>query len=72
MEHLNKLTRDFDDGIAPLMIDTTQFDCTNLPLSDGSVDVVVTDLPFGKRISEGMLGNFISASSLVTIFPRCQ
>jgi len=56
VDHLNRVAKEVDDGVSTLMIDTTQFDCTNLPLRDGSIDIVVTDLPFGKRISEGMLG----------------
>ncbi|XP_019360228.1 PREDICTED: THUMP domain-containing protein 3 [Gavialis gangeticus] len=31
-------------------LDTVQWDICNLPLRTGSVDVIVTDMPFGKRI----------------------
>ncbi|XP_010336145.3 tRNA (guanine(6)-N(2))-methyltransferase THUMP3 isoform X4 [Saimiri boliviensis] len=33
-----------------LPIDAVQWDICNLPLRTGSVDIIVTDLPFGKRI----------------------
>lgn len=33
-----------------------QLDCLNMPYRDNSIDCIVTDLPFGKRINEGMTG----------------
>lgn len=33
-----------------LPIDTAQWDISRLPLRTGSVDVIITDMPFGKRI----------------------
>ncbi|XP_072454683.1 tRNA (guanine(6)-N(2))-methyltransferase THUMP3 isoform X2 [Notamacropus eugenii] len=33
-----------------LPIDAVQWDICNLPLRTGSVDIIVTDMPFGKRI----------------------
>lgn len=33
-----------------LPIDTVQWDICNLPLRTGSVDIIVTDMPFGKRM----------------------
>ncbi|XP_069822754.1 tRNA (guanine(6)-N2)-methyltransferase THUMP3 [Dendropsophus ebraccatus] len=33
-----------------LPIDTTHWDISHLPLRSGSVDVIITDMPFGKRI----------------------
>ncbi|XP_019800209.1 tRNA (guanine(6)-N(2))-methyltransferase THUMP3 isoform X3 [Tursiops truncatus] len=33
-----------------LPIDTIQWDICNLPLRTGSVDIIVTDMPFGKRM----------------------
>lgn len=33
-----------------LPIDAVQWDICNLPLRTGSVDIIVTDLPFGKRM----------------------
>ncbi|TNN85632.1 THUMP domain-containing protein 3 [Liparis tanakae] len=33
-----------------LPIDTVQWDLCNLPIRTGSVDIVITDMPFGKRI----------------------
>ena len=39
-----------------LYLDLGQFDATNLPFRTNTIDYIVTDLPFGKRITEGMLG----------------
>lgn len=33
-----------------LPIDTVQWDLCNLPIRTGSVDIVITDMPFGKRM----------------------
>ena len=41
---------------SPLMVDCTQMDCTNLPFRDLTIDTVASDLPFGKRFNEKMLG----------------
>lgn len=38
------------------MVNLLLMDSTNLPLRDKSIDSAVTDLPFGKRIKEAMLG----------------
>jgi len=32
------------------LVDVLKWDCTNLPLKTASIDVFVTDLPFGKRV----------------------
>ena len=53
-EHLDGLIEKLD--LKPLNLDFGMMDATDLPLRDGSIDSVVTDLPFGKRISEVMLG----------------
>ncbi|XP_034079821.1 THUMP domain-containing protein 3 [Gymnodraco acuticeps] len=38
-------------GSAPGMpIDTVQWDLCNLPMRTGSVDIIITDMPFGKRM----------------------
>ncbi|KAL6111477.1 thumpd3 [Pungitius sinensis] len=37
-------------GASGLPIDTVQWDLCNLPIRTGSVDIVVTDMPFGKRM----------------------
>ncbi|XP_034389349.1 THUMP domain-containing protein 3 [Cyclopterus lumpus] len=40
-----------DKGSASgLPIDTVQWDLCNLPIRTGSVDIVITDMPFGKRM----------------------
>lgn len=40
-----------DKGSASgLPIDTVQWDLCNLPMRTGSVDIVISDMPFGKRI----------------------
>lgn len=32
-----------------LPIDTVQWDLSNLPMRTSSVDIIITDMPFGKR-----------------------
>jgi len=44
MEHVNKINGKH------LPLSVMRWDATNLPLRNGSVDVIVTDLPFGKKI----------------------
>ncbi|KAG8547893.1 hypothetical protein GDO81_027238 [Engystomops pustulosus] len=39
-----------DSAPQGLPIDTTHWDISHLPLRSGSVDVIITDMPFGKRI----------------------
>ncbi|XP_022058861.1 THUMP domain-containing protein 3 [Acanthochromis polyacanthus] len=40
-----------DKGSAPgLPIDTVQWDLCNLPIRTSSVDIIITDMPFGKRM----------------------
>ncbi|KAM3914962.1 tRNA (guanine(6)-N(2))-methyltransferase THUMP3 isoform 1-T2 [Leptodactylus fuscus] len=39
-----------DSAPQGLPIDTTHWDISRLPLRSGSVDVIITDMPFGKRI----------------------
>lgn len=47
--HIQK--RRADKGSASgLPIDTVQWDLCNLPIRTGSVDIVITDMPFGKRM----------------------
>lgn len=53
-EHLDGLIEKLD--LKPLNLDFGLMDATDLPFRDGSIDSVVTDLPFGKRIKEVMLG----------------
>ncbi|XP_068449491.1 tRNA (guanine(6)-N2)-methyltransferase THUMP3 [Clinocottus analis] len=37
-------------SVSGLPIDTVQWDLCNLPMRTGSVDIVITDMPFGKRM----------------------
>ena len=53
-EFLNNLSSEL--GRSPLMIEINQMDCINMPYRDGAIDCIVTDLPFGKRIHDGMTG----------------
>jgi len=53
-DFLNKLSSEL--GRSPLMIEINQMDCINMPYRDGAIDCIVTDLPFGKRIHDGMTG----------------
>ncbi|XP_070693488.1 tRNA (guanine(6)-N2)-methyltransferase THUMP3 [Pempheris klunzingeri] len=47
--HIQK--RRADKGSASgLPIDTVQWDLCNLPIRTGSVDIIITDMPFGKRM----------------------
>ncbi|KAM4612993.1 tRNA (guanine(6)-N(2))-methyltransferase THUMP3 isoform 1-T2 [Polymixia lowei] len=47
--HIQK--RRDDKGSAPgLPIDTIQWDLCHLPIKTGSVDIIITDMPFGKRM----------------------
>ncbi|XP_037534800.1 THUMP domain-containing protein 3 [Nematolebias whitei] len=40
-----------DKGSTPgLPIDTVQWDICNLPIKTSSVDIIITDMPFGKRM----------------------
>ena len=43
-------------NLSPLNVDFATMDSTDLPFRDRSIDSVVTDLPFGKRFSEGKIG----------------
>ena len=53
-DHLDKLIEKLN--LSPLNLDFGMMDATDLPFRDNSIDSVVTDLPFGKRIKEVMLG----------------
>ncbi|TMS19070.1 THUMP domain-containing protein 3 [Larimichthys crocea] len=47
--HIQK--RRADKGSAPgLPIDTVRWDLCNLPIRTSSVDIIITDMPFGKRM----------------------
>nr|XP_019941855.1 PREDICTED: THUMP domain-containing protein 3 [Paralichthys olivaceus]XP_019941856.1 PREDICTED: THUMP domain-containing protein 3 [Paralichthys olivaceus] len=37
-------------SVSGLPIDTVQWDLCNLPIRTGSVDIIITDMPFGKRM----------------------
>ncbi|XP_035007185.1 THUMP domain-containing protein 3 [Hippoglossus stenolepis] len=37
-------------SVSGLPIDTVQWDLCNLPVRTGSVDIIITDMPFGKRM----------------------
>ncbi|XP_075893091.1 tRNA (guanine(6)-N(2))-methyltransferase THUMP3 [Nelusetta ayraudi] len=39
-----------DKGRSGLPIDTVRWDLCSLPIRSGSVDIIVTDMPFGKRM----------------------
>ena len=53
-EHLDELIEKLN--LKRLNLDFGMMDATDLPFRDGCIDSVVTDLPFGKRIKEVMLG----------------
>ena len=48
-------------GLGPV-VDFMQLNCECLPFREGSLDVVVTDLPFGKRI-----GNYLSVKTFYPV-----
>ncbi|KAL2091566.1 hypothetical protein ACEWY4_013829 [Coilia grayii] len=48
VNHIQK--RSQDAGSAPLSVDTVQWDLCHLPMRTSSVDIIVTDMPFGKRM----------------------
>ena len=52
------------------LIDLNQLDITSMPLRTGSVDVIVTDLPFGKRLGSRH-DNKTLYPNLMTQFARC-
>lgn len=41
-----------DDTKKSQYCDTAKWDCRRLPFKDGSVDAIVTDMPFGKRMGK--------------------
>ncbi|XP_018410719.1 PREDICTED: THUMP domain-containing protein 3 [Nanorana parkeri] len=47
---LLKKQQNSESATQGLPIDTAQWDISRLPLRSGSVDVIITDMPFGKRI----------------------
>ncbi|XP_059183556.1 THUMP domain-containing protein 3 [Centropristis striata] len=47
--HIQKRRADKGSG-SGLPIDTVQWDLCNLPIRTGSVDIIITDMPFGKRM----------------------
>ncbi|XP_043204229.1 uncharacterized protein LOC122371720 [Amphibalanus amphitrite] len=49
---------------AQLPLDVLTWDCTRLPLRDGCADVIVSDLPFGKRLG--------SKFDNRTLYPACM
>ncbi|XP_076047658.1 tRNA (guanine(6)-N(2))-methyltransferase THUMP3-like isoform X2 [Oratosquilla oratoria] len=50
---------------AKMPIDVAQWDVTRLPIRDQSVDVIVSDMPFGKRIGSKMDNRVLYYKSLV-------
>ncbi|TVK90522.1 THUMP domain-containing protein 3 [Bagarius yarrelli] len=53
VNNINHILKKKQDGgsISPgLSIDTAQWDLCNLPLKTSSVDIITTDMPFGKRM----------------------
>lgn len=49
VNHIQK--RNQDSGCVPgLSVDTIQWDVSHLPMRTSSVDIIVTDMPFGKRM----------------------
>ncbi len=72
-----RLARDVEDGGAggdgggvdrPAPVRVEQWDATALPLADGSVDVVLSDLPWGVRELRPCLGR--STPSLRKLYPK--
>uniref|UniRef100_A0A2K5PUP5 THUMP domain-containing protein n=1 Tax=Cebus imitator TaxID=2715852 RepID=A0A2K5PUP5_CEBIM len=54
-----------------LPIDAVQWDICNLPLRTGSVDIIVTDLPFGKRIMNRVCAPTTGRAVLLTQDTKC-
>lgn len=50
-----------------MVVDVAQWDCTRLPLRSQCVDVVVSDLPFGKRIGRKADNRVLYYNSLVEL-----
>ncbi|XP_063071401.1 THUMP domain-containing protein 3 [Engraulis encrasicolus] len=48
VNHVQK--RNQEAGSAPLSVDTVQWDLCHLPMRTSSADIIVTDMPFGKRM----------------------
>ncbi|XP_056294113.1 THUMP domain-containing protein 3 [Pseudoliparis swirei] len=48
--HIQKRRAEKSSTASGLPIDTVQWDLCNLPIRTGSVDIVITDMPFGKRM----------------------
>ncbi|MBN3311093.1 tRNA (guanine(6)-N(2))-methyltransferase THUMP3 [Amia ocellicauda] len=50
INHIHKKRQNKKSTAWGLCIDTVQWDLCNLPVRTGSVDIIVTDMPFGKRM----------------------
>lgn len=50
ISHIEKKRRDKGSAAPGLPIDTVQWDLCHLPMRTSSVDIIVTDMPFGKRM----------------------
>lgn len=67
----------FSSSPSGLPIDTVQWDLSNLPVRTSSVDIIVTDMPFGKRycgISEayGTVVIFVNRYFMVLLNTECR
>ncbi|KAG7478008.1 hypothetical protein MATL_G00075900 [Megalops atlanticus] len=50
ISHIQKKRQDKGSTAWGLPIDTLQWDLCSLPMRTGSVDIIITDMPFGKRM----------------------
>ncbi|XP_015202558.2 tRNA (guanine(6)-N2)-methyltransferase THUMP3 [Lepisosteus oculatus] len=50
INHIHKKRQSKEGTAWGLPIDTVQWDLCNLPMKTGSVDIIITDMPFGKRM----------------------
>ncbi|KAG9353261.1 hypothetical protein JZ751_017837 [Albula glossodonta] len=50
ISHIHKKRQDKGTNAWGLPIDTLQWDICNLPMRTSSVDIIITDMPFGKRM----------------------
>ena len=59
-----------DEELKPLLTDVLPWDVTNLPLRDETIDVFISDLPFGKR-SGSKMNNWHLYPKALTEMARC-
>ncbi|XP_023646793.1 tRNA (guanine(6)-N2)-methyltransferase THUMP3 [Paramormyrops kingsleyae] len=50
INHIHRKRQENDDAPWGLPVDTLQWDLCHLPVRTASVDIIITDMPFGKRM----------------------